>query len=112
MKTKLPLPQDKKLTVIFRLEPGCLGPEGEGHVEEFCKFAEKEVAPIDSDFVHWVILARHDKTLPETEYQVANKGLTHDQADRYLKMFEKSLDEFEEHLHDKIAILVDEYLDH
>ena len=52
MKTKLPLPQDKKLTVIFRLEPGCLGPDGEDHVEEFCKFAEKEVAPIDSDFVH------------------------------------------------------------
>ncbi|MFT6898769.1 MAG: hypothetical protein ACJA13_003196, partial [Paraglaciecola sp.] len=44
MPTSLPLPLYKKLTVTFRVEPGCLGPDGISHIEAFCKFAKREVA--------------------------------------------------------------------
>ncbi|MCW9012966.1 MAG: hypothetical protein OQL06_04220 [Gammaproteobacteria bacterium] len=112
MNNKLPLAQDKKLTVLFKVEPGCLGPEGKDHVAEFCSFAEKEMESVDSNFVHWEILPRHDKSQPEMQYKVANKTLTHSQAEKYLSLFEKELDEFEGHLHDKLAILIDEFLGH
>ena len=112
MSVELPLPQDKKLTVIFRIEPGCLGPEGESHIDEFCGFAQKKVELIDADFVHWVLTPRKDKSLPEMQYQVSDKVLSHDQAGRYLDVFKKSLDEFEEHLHDGVTHLIDQYLGH
>jgi len=109
MKDNLPLPQEKKLMVIFRVEPGCLGPNGNQLVEQFCQFAQKKVELIDADFVHWEILPRFDKSLPEMQYRVGNKKLTHDKAARYLDLFEKNLDDFEGHLHNKLALLVEQY---
>jgi len=112
MKNNLPLPQDKKLTVLFRVEPGCLGPDGKEYIEEFCSFAQKEVESIDSDFVHWDIVPRHDKSLPEMQYKVGGKRLTHDKAEKYLEIFKKNLDEFEGHLHEKLSLLIGQYLGH
>lgn len=110
MNYELPLPLYKKLTVTFRVEPGCLGPDGIEHIESFCKFAKKEVVNLDSDFVRWVITPRLDKSLLETEYKTNNKRLDHDKAHKYLQVFGKNLDEFEEHLQDKLAELIDEFL--
>ena len=112
MKIKLPLSQDQKLMVVCRVEPGCLGPDGKKHIKKFCEFAQKQVETIDSDFVHWELVPREDKSLPEMQYKISNKKLTHDKAAKYLGLFRKDLDEFEEHLHDKVAHLVDEYLGH
>ncbi|MEP0356688.1 MAG: hypothetical protein ABJH06_18910 [Paraglaciecola sp.] len=109
MSLDLPLPLYKKLTVTFRVEPGCLGPDGIDHIEKFCKFAKKEVAELDSDFVRWVITPRYDKSLPETEYKTNNKRLDYDKAEKYLTIFGKELDDFEEHLQDKLSILIDEF---
>lgn len=110
MKNQLPLPQEKKLGVLFRVEPGCLGPAGKDHVDDFCRFAHKEVERIDADFVHWEIIPRYDKTLPETQYGVGNKRLNHDQAAKYLAIFNKQLDEFEGHFHDRLTQLIEQYL--
>jgi len=110
MNFDLPLPLYKKLTVTFRVEPGCLGPDGIEHIESFCKYAKKEVANLDSDFVRWVITPRFDKSLPETEYKTNNKRLDHDKAQKYLGVFAKNLDEFEEHLQEKLAELIELYL--
>lgn len=110
MKNKLPLPLDKKLMVLFRVEPGCLGPDGIEQIEKFCQFAQNEVASIDADFVHWDIVPRFDKSLPELEYKVSHKKLSHDKAAKYLNIFKKCLDEFERHLNDKLASLIDIYL--
>ena len=106
----LPLPLYKKLTVTFRVEPGCLGPDGIDHIEGFCIFAKKEVAGLESDFVRCVIIPRYDKLLLETEYKTNNKRLNHDKAEKYLKVFGKELVEFEEHLQEKLSILIDQYL--
>lgn len=109
MKIKLPLPDNKKLTVEFRVEAGCLGPQGEDHVEAFCEFAQKAFESIDADFVHWLLVPRLDKSQPEKQYKINNKIMTHDQAAKYLALFEKSLDEFDNHLDDRLIELVGQY---
>ncbi len=108
MEIELPLPLYKKMTVLFRIEPGCLGPDGKDHVEGFCTFAKKEVRSLHGDFVRWVITPRYDKSLPETEYKTNNKRLNHDKAAQYLLVFGQDLDDFEEHFQDKLSELIDQ----
>ena len=104
------LPLYKKLNVLFRIEPGCLGPDGIEHVEAFCAFAKKSVARLDSDYIRWVITPRYDKSLPEMEYKVRNKVLSQERASQYLATLDKDLDEFEENLQEKLAELIDDFL--
>ena len=109
MPSEAPLAPQHKLEVTYRVEPGCLGPEGPEHVERFCHFAERGVSTLDADYIHWHITPRYDKSLPEMHYSVNGKPLSHDKADQYLNVFQKSLDEFEGHLQDNLAILIDYY---
>lgn len=104
------LSDDKKLNVLYRIEPGCLGPQGVDHVEKFCAFAIAALAKVDSDYVIWNVVPRYDKSLPEMQYGVANKSMNHDQAEKYLQIFGKSLDEFEGHLDDHLAELIDAFM--
>lgn len=110
MELELPLPLYKKMSVTFRVEPGCLGPDGKDHVEGFCKYAKKELKTLHGDFARWVIIPRYDKSLPETEYKTNNKRLDHDKAALYLDAFGQDLDEFEEHFHERLGDLIEEYL--
>ena len=87
-----------------------MGPEGITLIDEFCRNAEKGVADLDAGFVKWLIMPRSPKTLPEIEYFVGEKKLNHDQADRYLRVFNKSLDEFEGHLHLRFSELITEFM--
>ena len=103
------LPDDKKLHVICRLEAGCLGPDGENHINDFCTFVQKKIEAIDVNIILWEVLSRKDKTLPEMEYKINNKKLSHDQARKYLEMFDRSIDDFEELYYEKIFSLIDEY---
>ncbi len=110
MKHNLPLPEDKKLTVIFRLETGCLGPEGETHIEEFCQLALNKFLSLHSDFLHWGIVPRYDKSLPEMQYVINYKNLSKEQAEKFFALFGVNLGEFEDTLHKKLALLIDQYL--
>ena len=110
MKNSLPLPEDKKLSVTYRVEPGCLGPDGKSHISAFCNFAQAELKSLDSDYIAWNIVPRLDKTLPETQYSVVGKRMNHSQAEKYLSIFDKSLDEFEGHLGDKLSTFFDEFM--
>lgn len=110
MENNLALPEDKKLTVVVRVEPGCLGQDGDKRIEAFCKVAHLEFEAIDSGFINWQVLPRLDKSLPEIEYKTINKTLSDPQAKKYLAFFDKNLDKFEEHMHDKLAVLIEQYL--
>jgi len=112
MNIDLPLPQEKKLTVIFRVEPGCLGPEGTSHVDGFCDYAKKQLKDIDSELVHWDIMPRNDKSEPEMQYIMIRKNLDRDKAEKFLQLFDKNIDDFENTFHDNLAQLIDEYLGH
>lgn len=112
MKNNLPLPHDKKLTILFRLEPGCLGPKGEEHIEQFCQMAQKEFESLHSDIVLWEIIPRHDKSLPEMQYHIKNKKLTHVKASKFLDIFHMDLSQFEDQVHKKLATFIDQYMGH
>ena len=104
------MPRERKLTAVCRIEAGCLGPEGEIHVDGFCAYAAAETATLDAEFIHWVFTPREDKSLPETQYGIGDKWLSRDQAARYLGALGKDLDEFEAHLHDRLTVLIDDYM--
>ncbi|MCX4026077.1 hypothetical protein H0A36_11125 [Endozoicomonas sp. SM1973] len=102
--------ENRKLTVIVRVEPGCLGPEGMSHIEEFCKFIYAKESALDYHFVNWSFIPRYDKDLSEFEFQIDNRKITPAMANKYLQMFSKELNAFEDELHDHLADYIEEYL--
>jgi len=112
MKVIAPLSEDRKLTLVLRVESGCLGPDGSNHIEDFCPAAQTEMKKINSDFINWEVLPRFDRRLPEIQYKAANKTLTHEQAKKYLALFDTKIDEFEEYVNDKLTTLIEQYLGH
>ncbi|WP_111977348.1 hypothetical protein [Algibacillus agarilyticus] len=101
---------NKKLVVLFRVEPGSLGPDGIDKVERFCLFAQQEVSRLNSAILHIKITPRYDKTLAEMEYSYCGKRLTHEQAEKYMDTFKGNLEELELALADKISLLIDTFL--
>ena len=106
----LPLSEDKKLTVIFRVEPGCLGPEGSSHISQFCDFSQAEIRSSNSDYIIWNIVPRNDKSLPEMQYSLAGKRLSHAQAEKYLSMFGQDLDKLDSDFGDTLEALINQYM--
>ena len=104
-----PLADEKKLTVLFRVEPGSLGPDGSEQAQQFCQRSQQQLAPIDADFIHWQIVPRFDKSLPELEYTISNKRLSRAQAQQYLKLLTQDLDTVEDHLINEIDRLIGEH---
>ncbi|PCI71657.1 MAG: hypothetical protein COB38_05390 [Gammaproteobacteria bacterium] len=110
MNDKNLISDDKKLHVQFRLEPGCLGPQGLKHVNSFCLFAQKEFESKNNHFVKWEIIPRLDKSAPEITYKIRSKKLDIQQASKYLKVFNQKLSSFEDSLNDDITLMIDRYL--
>lgn len=98
------------LLILHRLEPGCLGPDGIDHVEQFCELAEKAVQTLAPQICAWKLVPRYDKSQPEMSYFLGSKQLTKEQTDRYLEMFSMEIDEFEEKFHGKLTQLINQYL--
>lgn len=110
MTTSSPLTHDKKLTIIFRVESGCLGPTGSEHVDAFCEYAQKEVESTNSNFIHWRIIPRKNKSEQEMEYKINNKKLSDVQTKKYMTLFDIDFDKFDHEFHDKITLLIEQYL--
>jgi len=106
----MPFSHDSKLIVLCRVEPGCLGPDGKDHIENFCLFAQKAMPLISPTFVSWSIVPRYDKTLPEIQYQVNDRKLTYAQFEKFMEMIDKDPTEFSTQLDDNLAGLIDRYL--
>ncbi len=103
---------DKKLNVIYRVEPGCLGPTGAELVEDFCRFAQSRFDTQDTDIVVWNITPRFDKSLPELQYSITRKLLTREHAGKYLSLFNQPIDDFEAHVEELLVEFIDEFMDH
>ncbi|MBW8190220.1 hypothetical protein K0504_04150 [Neiella marina] len=104
-----PQPEQNKLTLTYRVEPGCLGPDGKDHIEGFCQFANRAVSTLDADFVNWQVIPRYDKSLPEMEFSVRGKSLPRSKAEQYLAAIDADLDEFEAHLGDALVRMIEAY---
>ena len=75
MSTKKTVPLEKQLTVIARVEPGSLGPDGMDKIEDFCRYANHNMVSDGQRYTRWQIIPRYDKTLPEMEYYIQHKKL-------------------------------------
>ncbi|QYJ84540.1 hypothetical protein K0I73_09600 [Shewanella mesophila] len=104
------LDNDKKLVILCRIEPGCLGPDGIDHIADFCRYANQALKGEGNHFVKWLPLPRYDKSLAEIEYSVGDKGLSRAQATAYLQVFNRDLAQFEEQFHDLLALMINRYL--
>lgn len=98
---------DKKITVIFRVEAGCLGPQGLSHVDKFCSEAVQKFRSDFPPYINWQIVPRHDKTLPELEYSIAGRPLSREHAERYLALFKQDIEDFEMQVFDELPELID-----
>lgn len=108
---KAAISNDKKLTVVYRIEPGCLGPKGDELVKDFCLFAQQKFEPVDAEIVNWIITPRFDKALPELQYRIQDKLLTQDHAARYLSMFDMDIGSFEEHMEETLVESIELFMD-
>lgn len=110
MKNLLPLDVNKKLTVTYRVEAGCLGPDGLNYISDFCKFAQSELQTLNSDYIVWNIIHRADKTLPELQYGLIGKTIDSHKAEKYLSAFGETIDDFENQLSDHLATLISHFM--
>ena len=109
MTTITNVPEDKKMIVTFRVEPGSLGPEGAEYVVEFCEFAQIQLQACATAHITWSIVPRYDKSLPEMGFQVSTKKLTRAQAMQYLNIFNEKLADFEDQLEDHLEAIINQY---
>ncbi|GIU54107.1 hypothetical protein [Shewanella sp. KT0246] len=101
---------DNKLIVLYRLEPGCLGPDGTDHIETFCNLAQQALAAFDTDSCQWFLEPRFNKQLNEMAYCLANKMLTREQAAKYLARLGDDLEQVQESFEDKLTLLINQYI--
>lgn len=112
MSQYLPLHEDKKLSIRYFVEAGCLGPEGKSHISAFCDFAQSKLQALESDCFVLCIEPKQDKSLPEIQFSIVNKMMNRSQAEKYLAVFDQKLDDFEEHLVGELTNLINEYMGH
>ncbi|WP_413701960.1 hypothetical protein ACLKMH_10770 [Psychromonas sp. KJ10-10] len=103
------LPENKKMTVLFRMEPGSLGPDGLLYIKEFCEFAQSQLKSFATAYIHWEIVPRMDKSLAEMEFQIASKKLTRIKASQYLAIFDEDLAHFEDQLEDHLEAIINQF---
>ncbi|PAJ73218.1 hypothetical protein CJF42_17070 [Pseudoalteromonas sp. NBT06-2] len=102
------IPKEKKLNVLFRLEPGCLGPKGIDLIEEFCDFANYKIS--ESPFATYLFVPRFDKALPEWEYKINARNLSNEKVESYLAIFSQVRSQFEEGLEEQVTEYIEIYL--
>ena len=110
MKNRLPIDDNKKLKVTYRVEAGCLGPDGLNHISAFCTFAQTELQLSNADYIVWTIVHREDKTLAEIEYSLLGSVINAYKTEKYLSVFGNNLDAFESHISDHLATLIRQFM--
>ncbi|PKF50324.1 hypothetical protein [Enterovibrio nigricans] len=104
------VPEEMKLNVICRLEPGCLGPKGASKIDDFCQYIADEMNALNSTIISLAVVPRNDKSLPEMQFNVLGKKMSREQAEQYLQKFQKNLDDFEAELESKLETLINKFM--
>lgn len=101
---------DKRiLTLIYRVEPGCLGPEGVKYVEEFCNFSNEVMAKLGKKGIQYFFTPRYNKLLPEIDYRLLNKPIKSEQLAAYLAQLGQYQEDMEADLGEKVAVMIDQF---
>ncbi|RBW47260.1 hypothetical protein DS885_04175 [Psychromonas sp. B3M02] len=102
-------PDEKKMSVIFRMEPGSLGPDGGQYIKEFCDFAQTQLQACAAYYINFFIEPRFDKTLAEMSFILANKSLNQQQVEKYLDLFGEEYSHFEDQLESNLEAIIDQF---
>ncbi|MBE0379905.1 MULTISPECIES: hypothetical protein [Pseudoalteromonas] len=101
--------EDKKIQLLYRVEPGCLGPTGAQIIEHFCVYANQHLsAPY---FAHYHFIPRFDKSKAEREYSINARLLSEPQVQTYLTHFKTTKDGFEEQLDELLTQAIESFLE-
>ncbi|MDN3380577.1 MULTISPECIES: hypothetical protein [unclassified Pseudoalteromonas] len=103
------LSDDKKLYLLYRVEPGCLGPNGVQMIEAFCEYANQQLSA--PSFAYYHFTPRFDKSKAERQYSINSKILSEQHAYAYLAHFNTNKDEFEELLDEQLTQAIDSFLE-
>ncbi len=110
MKIKLPLAEQQKLQLQFRLESGALGPDGKNKLNAFCQFSNQAFKDFEADILSCSFLPRNGLEDDEISYFVAGRALSRKQAKRYLKALNKDIDKLEMELHERLLALIEAFM--
>jgi hypothetical protein len=101
-----------QINALFRLEPGCLGPNGIDLAYAFCDQIKHDLQSQinNNQVINWRIEPRFDKTLPETEYSFNERPINPSQAKQLAEKLGINLDDIEMNLHDMLAEWIDDFL--
>lgn len=109
MNTVASISEEKKLLLTYRVEPGCLGPDGISYIKDFCTHACDAFINHHSNYVAYQFIPRYDKSLAEMEFSINNKRLSEEKANQYMSLFAQTLEGFEEDLQDQLTSLIDTF---
>lgn len=98
------------LSVLCRVESGCLGPDGKFFIEDFCAYANEAFNGVLEEQIDWFFVPRHDKSLPEIQYQYTGRNLSRDMAKQLFSFRTIDIDELKESLNEKLSDLIDQFL--
>jgi len=101
---------DKKLTLIYRVESGLLGPDGLKHVEDFCLFAQSMLQQNIDLPLTCLIKPRIDKTLSEISFELNGKNLNDQHINRYFSVLGTSYCDFKDQFENDLEFLITQYL--
>ena len=99
-----------KITIVLRIEPSCLGPDGRSHIDTFCLAAAAVFEAFEPDLINWVLLPRHDKQLPEQSFFIAGRTLSERQARLLLRRVARDPDALQERVDSLVVGLIERYL--
>ena len=100
-----------RIIVLYRVEPGCLGPDGKFFIEDFCAYANDAFKNVQQEHINWLFVPRHDKSLPEIQYQYKERNLSREMAQKLFSVKAIDIDEFEDLLNDQIPEMIDKFLE-
>ena len=100
---------DKKIQLLYRVEPGCLGPQGMEYIEGFCNYANQQIS--SPYYALYQFTARLDKSKAERQYSINGRLLSQQHAQVYLARFDTCIDEFEEQLDELLTQAIDRFLE-
>ncbi len=98
------------LHVHYYIEPCCLGPEGHAFIEAFCEYGNKVFQTFTPPFIELALHERTHSSQAELTYVLGGQPVTREQARAFLEQRRYQLDAFEEHLHDDLSHLVEDFL--
>lgn len=104
------LPPETQLTILYTVEPGCLGPQGDQLIDQFCKFIAEKLNSTFGENCLWIIQYKTHLSAHHIDYQIDNKRLNREQAKQFLHASQKDIEHFENDVDELVVEYIEEFL--